>query len=240
MKQNSSHRFDTFARKLAQPMLEAIRVTLLVFTSPAIDRWPQAKLLEYLKGAEEMARDMLREIAAKLTILPGKARAGAAVQSKPPEFRKVRAPCFKLRVTDLSRESGKEMAPSTMGRSPERSEPEGHTSNAQAQVPGEAGIAPSITEKTAPVGLGRDDNAESLFANRLSALEDVLTHPGKHAARMARALYRAEHGPGERLIARSEDDVLIDRINIGLAAYKRRDTEALSMVAADVFTYDSS
>ena len=135
MKQNSSHRFDTFARKLAQPMLEAIRVTLLVFTSPAIDRWPQAKLLEYLKGAEEMARDMLREIAAKLTILPGKARAGAAVQSKPPEFRKVRAPCFKLRVTDLSRESGKEMAPSTMGRSPERSEPEGHTSNAQAQVP---------------------------------------------------------------------------------------------------------
>ena len=217
------HRFDKLAIRVAGQMIFAIRTALSVFSLPDKDRWTTGRLLHQLRGAEDLAREMLREIAATIFISSQKVRERSELGAfTSTAFRAERAPYFRLRVKVAKLDSPEIEDADTMGRSPERSEPEGHTSNAQAQVPGEAGIAPSIIEKTAPSPLtpsqclrsplsGRGGrNAESLFANRLEALEDVLAHPGKHAARMARALYRAEHGPGERLIARDEDDVLLD------------------------------
>ena len=192
------HRFDKFARKVGESMIEAIRVTISVFSSPDKERWPAVKLLVYLKGAEELARDMLREIAEKIFVYPPPARAAAAVERslRPETEGAIRAPYFRLGVKPEKDNSPETRdAPATLGPSPEAAdaaEPEGRTSNAQAQRPGEAGTAASTIEK------------------RISALEDVLTHPGKHAARMARAIYRAEHEDGTRLIARSYNELMLD------------------------------
>ena len=68
------HRFDKFALRMAEGMITAIRVTLGVFSSPDKERWPFARLLDHLKGAESLARDMLREIAAKISVSPAKFR----------------------------------------------------------------------------------------------------------------------------------------------------------------------
>ena len=211
------------ALRVAGPLIGAIRTALSVFSLPDKDRWTMGRLLHQLRGAEDLAREMLREIAAKIFISSQKVRERPKLGAlTPAALSTERAPYFRLGVKVCEENSPEIDDVDTMGRGPERSEPEGHTSNARAQVPGEAGIAPSILE------------------TRRQALEDVLAHPGKHAARMARALYRAEHGPGERLIAKDGDGLLLDRINGGLDAFKRRDAEALSAVAADIFTYDSS
>ena len=202
------HRFDKFAQRMAASMIEAIRVTLLVFSTPDKERWPAAKLLDYLKSAEEMARDMLREIAAKIFITPATVRErtvqGALTTAASAQDR---APYFRLGIMRDDRPSPvtEQNLPNTLGRSPEQSEPVGHTSNAQAQRLGAAGIAASSTDK------------------RLSALQDVLQHPGKHAARMARALYRAEHEKAGRLIAKSANDMLLARVNAAIAAHLRGD-----------------
>ena len=65
-----------------------------------------------------------------------------------------------------------------------------------------------------PSAAGRGKRgSEGEFQNRLAALQDVLAHPGKHAARMARALYRKEHdAPKVRLVAKSEQDMILVHI----------------------------
>ena len=73
-KKTKPHRFDKFALRLASGMITAIRVTLGVFSSPDKERWPFARLLDHLRGAESLAREMLREIAAEISIIPGKLR----------------------------------------------------------------------------------------------------------------------------------------------------------------------
>ena len=219
------HRFDTFARRMGASMIEAIRVTLLVFSSPDKDSWPQAKLLDYLKSAEEMARDMLREIAAKILITPATVRERTIQGALTPVVSvEDRAPYFRLGIMRDDRPSPvtEQNLPNTLGRSPEQSEPEGHTSNAQAQRPGEAGIAASNTDK------------------RLSALQDVLQHPGKHAARMARALYRAEHETTGRLIAKSPNDRLLARVNAAIAAHLRGDGAEVARLHGQVMSFDTS
>ena len=208
------HRFDKFARRLAANMITAIRVSLSVFTSPDKERWPANRLLDYLKGAEDLARDMLREIAVKIFISPAtlrkRSKQGAFITAG---FEHNRAPYFRLGVKTAKLDSPEDADKGALGRSPERSEPEGHTSNAQAQVPElQRGLAPSK------------------FEQRLNALNDVLAHPGKHAARMARALYRAEHGRGQRLIAKSPDDMLLDKINSALDAHHCSDGSALAAI----------
>ena len=98
MTRQTPHRFDKFARKLAGSMLAALRETLSVFDLPDKDRWPTEKLLNYLKAGEELAREILTEIAAKIYIFPAKLRerrecgsARASVTSDKP-----RTPLFKL------------------------------------------------------------------------------------------------------------------------------------------------
>ena len=100
------HRFDKFARKIAGPMLGAIRTALQVFSLPDKDRWDMGRLFNQLKGAEDLARDMLRAIAAKITILPGKARAGQATSPAPRERSAPRAPCFRLFVEGNEKPQG--------------------------------------------------------------------------------------------------------------------------------------
>ena len=217
MNQHKPHRFDKFARRVAGTMLEAIRTTLVVFTPPDKDRWPAEKLMGYLKSAEEMARGMLREIAAKITILPGKARERAGQAPVPPEPSPECAPYFRLGVKNLSRASG------------EHKQGAGADAPSQAK-PGEE-TALSITDKTNFGALCPcsdrfeeiDPRSISNLSRRLAALQDVLAHPGKHAARMARALYRAAHEVGGRLIAKSPDDMLLDRVNAAIAEHIRGD-----------------
>jgi len=115
-----------------------------VFSSPDKERWPALKLLAYLKNAEALAREMLAEIAAKITITPAKMGKRAETPRAAPGPAQMRAPYFRLGV-ELA--APKDAAEDPMGPSPEHSEPEGHTSNAQAQRPGEAGTAASIKIK---------------------------------------------------------------------------------------------
>ena len=221
---SKQHRFDKFALRLAANMITAIRVGLSVFSSPDKDRWPANRLLDYLKGAEALARDMLREIAANIFISPAtlrkRSKQGAFITAG---FEHNRAPYFRLGVKAVKLDSPEDADKEALGRSPERSEPEGHTSDAQAQVPElQRGLAPSK------------------FEQRLNALNDVLAHPGKHAARMARALYRAEHGPGQRLIAKSPDDMLLDKINSALDAHHCGNGEEFARLHIQAVPFDSS
>ena len=192
---------------MASGMITAIRVTLGVFSSPDKERWPFARLLDHLRGAESLAREMLREIAEKISITPAKLRERRNVDIVVPRPSPERAPCFRLGVMRVEEEDPKSCHP---GREAIR-DPETQPANLEHLGPG-----------SAPCGLGRDDKIESMFERRLNALEDVLAHPGKHAARMARALYRAAHETGGRLIAKSPDDRLLDNINDAIAAFETR------------------
>ena len=198
-----------------------IRVTLGVFSSPDKERWPFARLLDHLRGAETLAREMLREIAAELSITPAKLRERRNEGSAPPAPSPERAPCFRLGVT-----KPKEKEEDSHSRHPGREairDPETQPANPEHLGPG-----------CAPCGLGRDDEVESMFERRLNALEDVLAHPGKHAVRMARALYRAKHENGGRLIAKSPDDRLLDNINEAIAAFERGDDDNVARLHAKV------
>ncbi len=208
MTSNKPHRFDKFARRMAASMLEAIRTTLGVFTSPDKDRWPAAKLLDYLKSAEEMARGMLREIAGKITILPGKARERAGPMPMPPQPSPERAPYFRLGVAREDTPIGvwvDEDWPNRMLLEPRAQRARRARATRRRSMPGDA--------------VRRGNGMRAILITRLQALDDVLAHPGKHAARMARALYRAAHKAGGRLIARSPDDMLLDRVNAAIAAH---------------------
>ena len=215
------HRFDKFALKLAANMITAIRTTLGVFTSPDKDRWPAEKLLDYLNSAEEMARGMLREIAAKITILPGKARERAGPLPMPPQPSPERAPYFRLGVGREDGSPGDEAEKVEMCASPSRLR-EGDRGGGHPN----AVTAPSpLTPLPSDGRGGCEPDNDSLFQSRLAALQDVLAHPGKHAARMARALYRAAHEAGGRLTAKSPDDLLLDRVNRALGAHLRGDAK---------------
>ena len=226
------HRFDKFALRLAASMIAAIRVSLAVFSSPDKERWPTCRLLEYLKGAEDLARDMLREIAAKIFISPQKLRKrskqGRVTPSAiPADY----APYFRLGV-----KAGKDNSPVAENAS-ETCVP---LSRFAGEGSGERAADLDARPLDPPPAAGRGRRAsdnESLFQNRLSALEDVLAHPGKHAARMARALYRAEHGSGARLLAKSPDDRLLENIT---RAFITRDSAELSALHADVMAHDTS
>ena len=220
MSPHTQHRFDKFARRVAGTLLEAICTTLAVFSSPDKDRWPAEKLLGYLKSAEEMARGMLREIAAKITILPGKARERAGQMPVPPGPSPERAPYFWLGVKAAKDEApGDEVEKVEMCASPSRLR-EGDRGGGHPN----AVTAPSpLTPLPSDGRGGREPDNDTLFQSRLAALQDVLAHPGKHAARMARALYRAAHEAGGRLTAKPPDDLLLDRVNRALSAHFRGD-----------------
>ena len=218
-KNSKPHRFDKFARRIAEGMITAIRVTLGVFSSPDKERWPFARLLDHLRGAETLAREMLREIAVEISITPAKLRERRKTGGVPPAPSLDRSPCFRLGVMRVEEEDPKSCYP---GRAAIR-DPEMQTANPEHLGPG-----------SAPCGLGRDDTNESMFKRRLNALEDVLAHPGKHGARMARALYRAENETGGRLIAKSPDDRLLDNINEVIAAFERGDDDNVARLHAQV------
>ena len=204
---------------MAEGMITAIRVTLGVFSSPDKERWSFARLLDHLRGAETLAREMLREIAAEISIIPGMFRGRRKTGGVPPAPSLDQSPYFRLGVMPVEEEDPKSCHP---GRAAIR-DPETQPVNLEHLGPG-----------SAPCGLGRDDEVESMFERRLNALEDVLTHPGKHAARMARALYRSEHETGGRLITKSPDDRLIDNINDAIAAFERGDDDNVARLHAKV------
>ena len=138
----------------------------------------------------------------------------------------------------MSRESG-EHAQDSVSRHPGREairDPEKSLTNLEQ-------LGPGSTPPDHLWGLGRDDEVESslgrspelqrglapsTYDKRLLALQDVLAHPGKHAARMARALYRAAYEPGGRLLARSPDEILLDRMNAALDAHQRADGDEVA------------
>ena len=218
---SKTHRFDKFALRIASGMITAIRVTLGVFSSPDKERWPFARLLDHLRGAESLAREMLREIAAEISITPAKLRERSGSSGSPPEPPPERATCFRLGVT-----KPKEKEEDSLSRHPGREairDPETLSANLEHLGPG-----------SVPCGLDRDYETESALTRRIAALEDVLAHPGKHAARMARALYRAKHETGGRLIAKSPDDRLLDNINDAIAAFKRGDDDNVARLHAQV------
>ena len=245
--EHKEHRFDKFARKIAGPMLGAIRTALQVFSLPEKDRWDMGRLLNQLKGAEELAREMLRAIAAKITILPVKARAGAFARPTPPEPSPNRVPCFRLGVkaaklnspegeSELSRVSG-EYKQGAGADAPSKTQSGEETASSITVKTAPSPLTPSQCLRSPPTGRGGRDT-ESSIANRLAALEDVLAHPGKHAARMARALYRAAHAPGGCLFVRSPDEMLLDRINAAHDAHHRGDGDEVARLHALVLEPD--
>ena len=80
----------------------------------------------------------------------------------------------------------------------------------------------------------------SLFDRRIDALEDVLAHPGRHGARMARALYRAEHEGGAQLSVSSDIGLLMDRVNHDIDHHGRASTDDFARLHDWVMNYDSS
>ncbi len=215
------HRFDTFALRMAAGMITAIRVSLAVFSSPDKERWPTCRLLDYLKGAEGLARDMLREIALKIFISPAKLRKrseqGQVIPAaNPAEY----GPYFRLGVKPAKEDS------------PEHDAQELSRDSGEYEQ-GDSADAPSYAQRS-------EEAASSILDKRRQALEDVLTHPGKHAARMARVLYRADHGPGERLLAKSETDHWLDAVNGMLSAHLAGDADGFAAMMADAPALDTS
>ena len=220
-KNSKPHRFDKFALRIASGMITAIRVTLGVFSSPDKERWPFARLLDHLRGAETLTREMLREIAAEISITPAKLRERRNVDIVVPRPSPERAPCFRLGVNSHHDEMNE-------ASSVPLSRFAGEGSGERAADSGARPLDPPPAS-----GRGRrGSDAESLFQRRIAALEDVLAHPGKHGARMARALYRAEHETGGRLITKSPDDRLIDNINDAIAAFERGDDDNVARLHA--------
>ena len=205
---------------MAADMIFAIRTALQVFSLPDKDRWTMGRLLHQLRGAEDLAREMLREIAMKISISPAKFRERTKQGVFTPAENIPRsAPYFRLGIKAAKPDS-----------------PEGE--NELSRASGEhkqatSADAPSQTQSG-------EEAASSTLEKRRQALEDVLAHPGKHAARMARALYRAEHGPGERLIAKDEDDILLDTVIHGIDAFERGDNRTLRKVHSKIVPADTS
>ena len=213
---SKTHRFDKFARKLAGSMLAALRETLSVFDLPDKDRWPTEKLLNCLKAGEELAREMLTEIAAKIYIFPAKLRERREAESAPREIStssKPRTPLFKLFAPEPKERPFAVDVPNQPESVPlSRFAGEGSGVRAAESDALAADSGDELPDPPPAAGRGRR-GSESLFDRRLAALEDVLAHPGKHAARMARALYRKEHdAPKARLVAKSEQDMILVHI----------------------------
>ena len=196
------HRFDKFALRMAEGMINAIRVTLGVFSSPDKERWPFARLLDHLKrGRVAGARYAAGDCDAKISVSPAKFRKRSkqgqvTLGAKPADC----TPYFRLGVKPAEPDS------------PEGEELEACASPSRMREgdrwggPQTADTAPAPLVPLPRTGRGGRETQISSLDRRIAALEDVLAHPGKHGARMARALYRAEHESGGRLIAKSPDD----------------------------------
>ena len=218
---SKAHTLDFFAKKIAAPFVSAVRGLLGVFEAREGAVWPLSDLLGQLRAAEALARDMLREIAAKLTVLPRKVceRMGepkGVVKADGPL-----PPCFRLGIakktdaqdsTDVSCHPGHD---------------EARDAAPQPTIPGSG--TPSAEDR--PLGQ---------FDRRIDALEDVLAHPGRHGARMARALYRAEHESAERLSVSSDIGLLMDRVNHDMDHHGRASTDDFARLHDWVMNYDSS
>ena len=211
------HRLDLFARKFAAPMLDAVRSVLEVFCGESRYRWSMEQLLGQLRLAEDIARDMLRELAGQLFVFPME-EPGCSMSNPPAQTRKsVQCiPSFRLGVR------------TTKCLILEVTPPE----NCQATV-GEAELPSSETEELSIGSVTTDFgpegipfNSTSKLETHLAALDNVLEQPGKHAARMARALYRAKHEGARRLFVKHDDELLLDSIDEKLAAHRISQVDA--------------
>ena len=134
-------------------------------------------------------------IADTLFVYSVPAREQIAARALRQESNRIRAPLFRLGlVAPRADDSGE---PSSLSQNP---------SNSPERDPCEVHSADTESNKNV-------QTARSLYENRIASLENVLADPGRHAARMARALYRCAEGKGQRLMARSEHDLLLDHCN---------------------------
>ena len=218
---SKTHKLDQYAKKIAAPFANAVRGLLGVFEAREGAVWPLSDLLGQLRAAEALTRDMLREIAAKLTVLPRKACARKVDVNDFEGMSGLSSPCFRLGIAK------KTNAPDGVDVSCHLEHDEARTPAPQPTIPGSSN--PSS-----------EDGPLSLFDRRLDALEDVLAHPGKHGARMARALYRAEHEDAARLSDSSDIGLLIDRVNHDIDRHGRASTDDFARLHHFVMTYDSS
>ena len=218
---SKTHRLDHFAKTIAAPFVSAVRGLLGVFEAREGAVWPLSDLLGQLRAAEALARDMLREIAARLTVLPRNGRAQSGVIKDMGKADGLPTPRFRLGIA-------------------KKTEP--HDASQSFCHPGhdearDAAPQPTLPASDAP---SPDDRALSLFDRRIDALEDVLAHPGRHGARMARALYRAEHESAERLSVSSDIGLLMDRVNHDMDHHGRASTDDFARLHDWVMNYDSS
>ena len=198
-----THPFTKLANTLVADLWAGVRTVLEVFSHDSAKAWPAAKLLTYLKGAEELAREALIEIAETLFVYPVPDRERSAVQA-PSEPASMRTPLFRLGVAAPRIDENNEFSSPNDNDRPETLR--WSQSISPERDPCEARSADSGSNKN-------EETATSTVKNRIAALEDVLADPGRHAARMARALYRSAEGKGQRLMARSEHDLLLDHCN---------------------------
>ena len=219
------HRFTELAQKTVADLWAGVRVTLDAMRHESAKAWPAAKLLNYLKSAEELAREALMVIAEKLHVIPIAVRA-RAISADPPKPGGPRGPLFRLGIAVTVAE---EAAPTsddsqnTMGRS-----------NNPERGPCEAQSADTGSNKTA-------GPAPSIYDKRLAALEDVLTDPGRHAARMARALYCRENDiTGGRLNLKDDDGLMLDQVNTLVDALITGDADTFDTLRGDIPFLDSS
>ena len=216
-KSKTIHRFTELAQKTAADLWAGVRVTLDAMRHESAKAWPAAKLLNYLKGAEELVREALIVVAEKLNVIPVTVRE-RSIPADPPKPGGPRGPLFRLGIAVTVAEEESE---STLGRSPERG-------------PCEAQSADTGSNKTA-------GPAPSIYDKRLAALEDVLTDPGRHAARMARALYRRENDiTGGRLNLKDDDGLMLDQVNTLMDALITGDADTFDTLRGDIPFLDSS
>ena len=221
---SKTHRLDHFAKTIAAPFVSAVRGLLGVFEAREGAVWPLSDLLGQLRAAEALARDMLREIAARLTVLPRKVCARMGDVRNFEGMSRSSTLCFRLGIAKKLN---------------------AQDNTASFCHPGHDEARDAVLKSPPPEDLiGRspspDDRALSLFDRRLEALEDVLAHPGRHGARMARALYRAEHESAERLSVSSDIGLLMDRVNYDIVHHDRANTDDFARLHDWVMNYDSS
>ena len=182
----TEHRFTKLARRVAADLWEGVKLSLSTLTHESTQLWTAERLMRFLEGAEDLAREALRTVAAKLHVferaVPERKRARPA--ATPSSDRTV---LFKL---------GVDAAPQSI--------------NAGKTIPGN-NSEQTQRARAYPSRQAGEDRAARRLENRLSALQDVFDHPGKHAARMARALHREScETAGKRLTLKDDDDILLD------------------------------
>lgn len=222
------HRFTELAQKQASVLWAGVRVTLEAMRHDSAKAWPTRKLLNYLESAEELAREALMVVAEKLHVTPVPIRI-RNVPDKAPKATGVGAPLFRLGIAERSPavSSGELIDASSneewrsLNDSPERNPYESHHTDKRS----------SQHIETTP----------STYENRIAALEDVLGDPGRHAARMARALYRqANDITGTRLNLKNDDEVMLDQVHALADALIAGNAKAFDNLRRDIPFLNSS